>query len=185
MLVSKTSVDTTIVASTIWSCVAMPSILYATEFVAFSDITIKEINSIQSSLAKSVLGLPQNEPNFVAQTELGWPHFGATLRTHQLNAFNKLIHKPKSSWASLALMEHLSNTWRSYYMDYISKIKNDTKLYVAGNKKLHEIFMQNYYNLHISNKINKMNLPYYKDNVIFKKANYISENDYTGLIAGI
>ena len=42
--------------------------------------------------------------------------------------------------------------------------------------------MQNYYNLQISNKILKMNLPYYKNNVFFKKSNYISENDYTGLI---
>ena len=147
----------------------MPSILYATEFVAFSDATIKQINSIQSSLAKNVLGLPQNAPNFVAQTELGWPHFGATLRTHQLNAFNKLIHKPKSSWDSLALMEHLSNTWRSYYMDYITKNKNDTQLYVAGNKKIHEIYMQNYYNFQISNKINSMNLPYYQNNISLKK----------------
>jgi len=175
MLVSKTSVDKTIVASTVWTCVAIPSILYATEFVAFSDTTIKQMNTIQSSLAKSVLGLPQNAPNFVAQTELGWPHFGATLWTHQLNAFDKLIHKPKGSWASLALMDHLSNTWRSHYIDYITKIKNDTQLYVAGNKKLVELYMQNYYNLQISNKILKMNLPYYKDNIFFKKSNYISE----------
>ena len=70
-------------------------------------------------------------------------------------------------------------------MDYITKIKNDTKLYVAGNNKIHEIYMQNYYNFQLSNKINSMNLPYYQNNIFFKKANYISENEYTGLIAGI
>ena len=185
LMVSKSSVDVTVIASTLWNCVAIPSILNAAEFIEFSDTTIKELNSIQSALAKSVLGLPQNAPNFVAQTELGWPHMGERIWTVQLNALNKLVKKQRGTWAHSALLEHLSGNWHSRYLTYINKIKSKIQLFVLGKPTIIKQYVSKFYKEHLIHKINSQNLPYFDNNISLKRADYVSEHDSTALISGI
>ena len=124
MNISRRGPDTTILATKLWSAVALPSILFGCDCIPFSDTNINKINQIQSQMCKSILSLPTPVNNFAAQTELAMQPFKQKLWTLQLNSCLRWMELPQSRWAKLAMMEHMSLKWKSPYWDYIYQIKS-------------------------------------------------------------
>ena len=90
---------------------------------------------IQFQLAKCLLGIPITSPNFVAQVELGFPHFAQSLWTVQLNSFLRWRDHPYERWTKKAMLEHLSGRWHSKYFNYICNIKDTINLPVIQSNK--------------------------------------------------
>ena len=87
-----------------------------------------------------MLGLPVSVHNVVAQTELGFEHFGHRLWSSQLKFCHRWLGLPDIWWPKLAIMEHMSGNWKSPYWNYINKIKRTISLpYLYSNDmiKLH------------------------------------------------
>ena len=56
----KTGPDRAELAHTLWTCVALPSILYATEVLPLTQATISEVQKCQSVVGKFILQLPRS-----------------------------------------------------------------------------------------------------------------------------
>ena len=114
-----------------WLNVALPAVLNGCEVIPFSETNILEIEKIQSQVAKFALGLPQASPNFCAQTELGWKTFRQHLFEKQLKFYFRVLYLNENRWAHQALRDHLSGSWQSPYLAYISSIRTKLGIFSA------------------------------------------------------
>ena len=114
---------------TTWENVAVPSVLFGCESVLFSDTKLGELEVIQSQVAKRILGVPKNTSNICAQTELGFKPIKLRLILFQLQFYFRVLGLPNSRWVKIALLDHLTGSWVSPYIQYISKLRSKVSLY--------------------------------------------------------
>ena len=129
--VSRMGPDIVDVVHCTWMNVAVPAILNGCDFIPFCDTRIAEIERIQSQVAKFALGLPASSPNFCAQTELGWKSFRQMLYERQIKFYFRVLFLDSSRWVHQALIDHLSGTWASPYLDYISAVRSKLGIFSA------------------------------------------------------
>ena len=175
----------TVLASTLWTTVAIPTILYGCETIPFSEATITMINRIQSQLFKTILSLSTSVHNIIAQTEFGIPHFASFLYKRQLNACLRWLMLPQSRWANFAIREHMSDSWESPYWKYICDIKNKLSLPILVSKSNIAKHVDKYFLNCLNSDIVDANLPTVKPLKKLQRAPYISENNLSSLLVGI
>ena len=183
--IARKGPDCTILASTLWTAVAIPTILFGCESIPFSDATITVINRIQSQLFKSILSLSISVHNIVTQTEFGIPHFANFLYKRQLNACLRWLNLPHSRWANLAIQEHMSSTWQSPYWKYICELKVKLSLPILVSKSNISKHVDNYFLKCLNRDIIKANLPTVKPLRKLCRAPYLSESNLSSMLVGI
>ena len=183
--IARKGPDCTVLAATLWTAVAIPTILFGCESIPFSETTIIAINRIQSQLFKAILSLSISVHNIVAQTEFGIPHFASFLYKRQLNACMRWLKLPRSRWANLAMSEHLSSNWQSPYWKYICGIKDKLSLPCLYSKSYINERVDQYFLNTLNIEIVKANLPTLKPVKRLKRAPYLSENSLSSLLVGI
>lgn len=143
---SKRGPDTVDLGASLWTSIAMKIILFGCETMPIDDTTIKEVERIQSQVAKSLLGLGARTPNICAQTELGFKFFRHQLFYLQLSYYMRLLSLEKTRWAHKALMEHVEGGWSSSYLRHITKIRTELGLFVlpSTNKELEAVLEQKF-----------------------------------------
>ena len=119
------------IAMTTWESVAVPSILYGCESVIFCETRISELESIQSQVAKRILGVPKNTSNLCAQTELGFKPMRLRLLILQLQFYFRVLRLPEARWVKIAMLSHLKGTCGRDYTQYICKLRTSAMLYDA------------------------------------------------------
>ena len=177
--------DVSFLASCLWLNVALPTILYACDSIPFSETNIVTLNRIQSQLAKCLLGVPISSPNFVAQAELGFPHFAQSLWTLQLNSYLRWRDLPYDRWPKKAMLEHLSGRWKSRYFEYICEIKNKVSLpFVFSMSDIKES-LQSYFIKTLNDEIVRSDLPAYKPVTSISRGQFVSEGETSALTVGM
>ena len=177
--------DVSFLASCLWLNVALPTILYACDSIPFSESNIVILNRIQSQLAKCLLGIPINSPNFVAQVELGLPHFAHSLWSLQLNSYLRWRDLPYDRWPKKAMLEHLSGRWKSRYFENIAEIKNTISLPFIFSKPDIKEFLERYFINTLNDEISKANLPAYKPVTSIARGPFVSEDATSALAVGM
>ena len=132
--VSRMGPDIVDIIHCTWLNVAVPAILNGCEFIPFCNTRIAEIDRIQSQVAKYALGLPISSPNFCAQTELGWKTFQHMLYERQLKFFFRVLFLDESRWVHQALLDHMSGSWSSPYLDYIRNVRTKLSIFTAPSE---------------------------------------------------
>ena len=112
-----------------WCNVAVPSILFGCEMIPFSDTAIQEIERVQCQVAKYALGVPLSTANTCAQTELGMKPFRQVLYESQLKYYVRVLGLDSERWVKQALLDHLSLSWRSPYLQYLNRIRMELGLF--------------------------------------------------------
>ena len=177
--------DVSFLASCLWLNVALPTILYACESIPFSETHIATLNRIQSQLAKCLLGVPVTSPNFVAQAELGFPHFAQSLWNLQLNSYLRWRNLPYDRWPKKAMLEHLSGRWKSDYFEYITQIKNTISLPFIYSKVMIKEYLDSFFINMLNDEIVKSNLPAYQPVTTFARGKFINEGEISALTVGM
>ena len=177
--------DVSFLASCLWLNVALPTILYACESIPFSETHILSLNRIQSQLAKCLLGVPITSSNFVAQTELGFPHFAQTLWSIQLNSYLRWRDLPYDRWPKKAMLEHLSGRWKSSYFEYITEIKNTISLPFIFSKEMTKDYLDQFFIAKLNDEIVSSKLPAFRPVNKIARGNFISEGELSALTVGM
>ena len=177
--------DVSFLASCLWLNVALPTILYACDSVPFSETNIATLNRIQLQLAKCLLGVPITSPNFVAQAELGFPHFAQSLWSLQLNSYLRWRDLPYDRWPKKAMLEHLSGRWKSKYFEYICEIKNTISLPFVYSRSDIKESLHSYFISSLNDDIVRSNLPAYKPVTSISRGFFVSEGETSALTVGM
>ena len=114
----------------------MGSLLFGVESVILSDEIIDRLESIQSSFAKSVLGVRDSTANVFGLLELGLKSIRQRIYEVKIRFFDWVRDLPKSRLAHQALLENLSDEWRSDYIDHIAKIERETGILLLEDRSL-------------------------------------------------
>ena len=157
---SRMGPDTVMLASTCWSTVAIPSILFGCNIIPFTETKIEEIERLQSQLAKSLLGLSIGSPNFSAQESLGWKTFRHHLFLNVLTFYFRLLHLPEERWSQKALVDHLEGKWTSPYLRYIHRIRSEVMmLELPASTALISAHLDDYFLTKVNSQISDSKLP--------------------------
>ena len=140
---------------------------------------------IQFQLAKCLLGIPITSPNFVAQVELGFPHFAQSLWTVQLNSFRRWRDHPYERWTKKAMLEHLSGRWHSKYFNYICNIKDTINLPVIQSKNDNKVHLERFFIDKVNDEMYKSNLPAYQPVTSISRGHFVSEDETSALCVGM
>ena len=112
-----------------WCNIAVPSILYGTEMIPFTETTILELERTQNQVAKYALGVPLSTAGICSQVDLGMKPFRQVLYEHQLKFYSRLMNLDDSRWVKQAFLDHLSLRWNSPYIAYIISVRSRLGLY--------------------------------------------------------
>ena len=94
-------------AMSLWSNIAMPSLLFGCETIPFTHQAIDEISRQQSSVGKFNLGLPSCAPNISTSVILGLKPFKELLYSAQLKYYVRLSKQPNDRWSKDAFLDNL------------------------------------------------------------------------------
>jgi hypothetical protein len=159
-----------------WCNIAIPAIIAGCETIPFSDSTINEIDKVQSQVAKYALGLPVGAANVCAQAELGMKSFRQILFEHQLKFYVRTLSLVDTRWVKQALLDHLSLSWRSPYMDYMFRVRTELGLYeLPVNHTVLVKTISSHFVKQFNDKLSTLSLPWLRPIKVLKRLPYTKE----------
>ena len=167
-----------------WCNIAIPSILFGTEMIPFTETTILELERTQNQVAKFALGLPLSTPGICAQIELGLKPFRQLLYEHQLKFYSRVLQLEDSRWVKQALLDHLSFTWKSPYISHIHDIRSRLGMFSMPmkNKRLIQ-FTNNFFVDSTNNALAALSLPWLSPIKAFRRRAYVQESQSSTTLA--
>ena len=128
--------DRSDLAFTLWTSVALPSILYGCEVMPLTLTTIKEVERCQSAVGKFILQLPRSTANVVSNIDAGLRPVWSVIAEKVLLYAQKVMRKPASSLAKIAMSENMDLGVSSPYTKYLIKWKTDTDTFGLPAKSI-------------------------------------------------
>ena len=172
-------------ALSIWSNIAMPSLLFGSEFIRFSEQAIEDISRQQSAVGKFTLGLPTCAPNVSTPAILGIKSFRELLYSKQLKFFVRLVNQPDDRWSKDALLENIYGGWSSSYLNYLATIRNEVGLnrWPVSEKEV-DIVLQHHFLEKTNAEIDRLNLPAFEPLAKKRRLEHVNEslNSQVGLL---
>ena len=123
-------------AHTLWSCVALPSILYGSEIVPLTKGTISEIERCQSSVGKFILQIPRSSANVSCNIDAGLKPVWAIVAEKALLFARAIMSRPITYWPKLAMRENLLVGRENPYARYLMKLKVDSNIVSLNTPKM-------------------------------------------------
>ena len=160
MRVARDGPDIVDLAASLWTSIAIPSMLYGCETVPFTNQALLEISRHQASIGKFSLGLPPCAPNVSAEIILGIKPFKQVLYTAQLKFYVRLSLQDEDRWAKDALWDNLEGGWSSPYVQLLIDIKNEVGMRRwPRNAREVDIVLDNHFLLKTNQEIERLSLP--------------------------
>ena len=119
----KTGPDRTDLAHSLWTCCALPAILYGAEIMPLTQSTINEIEKCQSQVGKFILQVPRSTSNVVSCIDAGLKPIWAVISERVLMYAHHLMKKPSNYWPRIALNMNMVPGKLSPYMRYLQRWK--------------------------------------------------------------
>ena len=128
--------DRSQLAHTLWTQVALPSILYGSNIIPLTQSSISEIEKCQAIVGKFILQLPRNSANVCSYLDAGLKPVWAEVSQRVLSYSSSIMHKSPSFWPRLAMDDHISYGVRSAYTRYLLKWKTATNSFGLDPKQI-------------------------------------------------
>ena len=116
-------------AYSLWTCCALPSILYGAEIIPLTQESIKEVERCNTMVGKFILGIPRSSANVAAYIDAGLRPIASLIAEKVLLFASATMSKPTSFWPKKAMTENLSQGTLSPYTRYLTKWKTNTNCY--------------------------------------------------------
>ena len=184
--VSRAGPDLVEMALCTWCNIAIPSILFGCESVPFTVTFIKNVDRMQSVVAKDMLRLDSCAPNLVAQAILGIKSFKEVALSTQLKFFLRVIKQDNSRWSKDAMLAHIHGRWKSPYIAYIEGIKREVGM-VRGPvspRQIDLVLAQHCLQV-TNNKIFAMGLPALETLDRLRLRDHVNESDASQVMYGL
>ena len=133
---TKTGPDRADLAYTLWSSVALPSILYGSEIIPLTKGTISEIEKCQSSVGKFILQIPRSSANVSCNIDAGLKPVWAVVAEKALLFAKAIMSRPVSYWPKLAMRENLALGRQNPYTKYLMRLKIDSNIVSLSTSKM-------------------------------------------------
>ena len=136
LAIVRTGPDRSKLAHTLWTQVALPSILYGAEVMPLNQGTINEVERCQTLVGKFILQLPRNSANVCSYLDAGLRPIWAEVAKKVLKFSSSTMNRSPSYWPKVAMNEHIAMGANSMYLRYLLKWKSATNSYCLQSKQL-------------------------------------------------
>ena len=158
--IARDGPDIVDLAASLWTSIAIPSMLYGCETVPFTNKALLEISRHQASIGKFCLGLPPCAPNVSAEIILGIKPFKQVVFASQLKFYVKLSLQDEDRWAKDALWDNLEGGWSSPYIKLLIDIKKEIGMRRwPRNAREVDIVLDNHFLVQTNQEIERLSLP--------------------------
>ena len=123
-------------AFSLWTQVAIPSILYGTDVIPLTDTTIKEVEKCQARVGKFILAIPASSANVCSNIDAGLKPIWAVIAEKVLLYAQSTMSRHPSFWPKLAMDENLANGSKNPYFRYLLRWKVDTDSFNLDPKQI-------------------------------------------------
>ena len=134
----KTGPDRADLAYTLWTCCALPSILYGTEVIPLTQTTISEIDKCQSKVGKFILQLPRSSASVSASLDAGLKPVWAVIAEKVLVYASTTMKKPAQFWPRIAMNVNMDSGYKSPYTNYLMKWRTATDSTLLSTKLIRQ-----------------------------------------------
>ena len=109
---------------TIWKNVALPCILYGLEALPYSEVLEDQLEQVQLSLGKSILGLRQSTAGQIVYTELGLKPIRLLITERKVRYYlSVMAHRSRSSKiVQLLMKQQIDDKTSLYYCDLARRV---------------------------------------------------------------
>ena len=97
-----------------WDNIAIPSILYGAECLPIDNETINELESIQNTISKIIMGLPKSTANTVTQLELGLKTIKHKVIERKIRFITKIKENENGCKLTKECLEHLGEMYNIF-----------------------------------------------------------------------
>ena len=132
----KTGPDRSELAHTLWTCCALPSILYGSEVMPLTQATIAEVERCQSQVGKFIQQLPRSSASVASSLDAGLKPVWAVVAEKVLLYANAIMLKSRNYWPRIALNMNLSLGTKSPYTRYLQRWKTATNATLLSSKSI-------------------------------------------------
>ena len=175
--VARDGPDVVDLAMTLWSNVALPSILFGCEYVPFNVSTIQEISRHQNGVGKFTLGLQTCAPNVSSAAILGIRSFQEELYSRQLKFMVRLVGQSADRWSKDAYLDHLHGGWPSVYIQYMARVRDEVGMMRWPTSYKHVDIVINQFFLSRTNKeLRRLELPALQSVAKRARLDYVNES---------
>ena len=123
-------------AYSLWTNVALPSILYGCDVIPLNDGTIKEIAKCQSAVGRFILQVPSSSSNACVHIDAGLKPIWSVVAEKVLLYAHSTMIKPSSFWPKLAMDENISLGVKSAYTRYLLRWKTDLHCFDLNSEQI-------------------------------------------------
>ena len=136
--IRATEVDKVETTIKLWQAVGLSRILYGIETIPFDEITYKDLEAVQSSMGKQILGVRQSTGGIIVTTDLGLKPMTFPIYKRKLSFYFRVMSDSfQGSSLVKACMDWQICTGTTKYMEEINQIKLRTGVMVeSGWKKV-------------------------------------------------
>ena len=131
----KAGPDRSDLAYALWTCVALPSILYGSEVIPLNKGTLSEIQRCQNSVGKFILQIPQSSASVACSIDAGLQPVWSLVAKKVLIFAKSVMDKPSTYWPKLAMQENLSQGIKNPYTRYLLNLKSDCNIVSLSSPK--------------------------------------------------
>ena len=123
-------------AYSLWTNIALPSILYGCEVIPLNDGTIKEIEKCQSAVGRFILQVPSSSSNVCVHIDSGLKPIWSIVAEKVLLYAQSTMTKEHSFWPKLAMDENIGLGFKSAYTRYLLRWKTDLQCFDLNSNQI-------------------------------------------------
>ena len=108
-----------------WNNVAIPSIIYGLEAIPFDKTQEDDLEAIQITLGRSILGVRHSTPSLVIYTELGLKPIGLLISERKIRYVQNVLEKDSqtSELVKLLMIQELAEKTSPFYKDLARRVE--------------------------------------------------------------
>ena len=120
---SRNTPSRTRAANAMWRQAVKPALLYGAELVTYTKEWTDKMESLQSKIARWILGVRRTTPPAGLRAELGWNSIEDDIEERKMAYWERLIRLPEERWTKQALHEVLKGQFRSEWYEKLIKAR--------------------------------------------------------------
>ena len=188
---SRAGPDRSSLAYTLWTSVALPSILYGTEIIPLEKKTLDVLEKYNSQVGKFILQLPQSSANVSSHIDAGLKPVWAIIAEKSLIYARSVMTKDPGYWAKIAMGENIQIGLDSPYIrqlcSWMQKCGTTIQAPIRIKKAVKKASIQSILRQRTTTGVTcfAMNPPHSSSKIQswFKPKNWISDSVFSKIIA--
>ena len=109
----------------LWNQVTKPTLLYASECINYTQLTLNALEKAQNKIGKWILGTTQAAANCGVRAELGWFSMTGQIILRKLIYWDRIINMSENRWPRILLEDMTRKTYNTTWLENVLRYRRN------------------------------------------------------------